>query len=104
MGGQSRYLRDLDRRFGRAVDEAVIRPIPRGLTDAELDLEHNRVTQPAVPVPVRAWVAYEAAVIRPECEAIAWTSRAVHLRIRMASGATHLVWVWASAVDRPPRQ
>lgn len=100
MGGQTRYDRDLDRRIERSVNEAVIRPMPRSLSDAELDLEHNRITKAEEPIPVRAWVTYEAATIRPECEAIAWTPRAVQLRVRMASGATHIVWVWASAVDR----
>ena len=100
MGGQTRYERDLDRRIQRAVNEAVIRPMPRSLSEAELDLEHNSVTKAEEPIPVRAWVTYEAATIRPECEAIAWTPRAVQLRVRMASGAIHIVWVWASAVDR----
>ena len=94
------YQRDLDRRMDRAINEAVIRPTPRGLTDAELDLEHNKVTQATEPIPVRAWVTYESATIHPECEAIAWTSRAVQLRIQMATGGNHVVWVWASAVDR----
>jgi hypothetical protein len=84
----------------RSINEAVIRPVPHSLTEAELDLEHNRVTEANEPIPVLAWVSYEAGVIRPECEAIAWTPRAVQLRIPMASGAVHQVWVWASAVDR----
>jgi hypothetical protein len=31
---------------------------------------------------------------------IAWTARAVNVRVHMSIGATHVVWVWASAVDR----
>jgi hypothetical protein len=100
MGGQTRYLDNLDRRFERAANEAVTRPMPISLTDAELDLEHRRVIVPKSPVNVRAFVRFYEAVIRPDCEAIAWTDRAVKLRVRMQSGAVHDVWVWASAVER----
>ncbi|NNC13763.1 hypothetical protein HII28_18010 [Planctomonas sp. JC2975] len=93
-------MRDLDKRIQRSINEAVIRPLPRSLTDDELDLEHNRVVKPEAPIPVRAWITYESAAIHPECEAIAWTPKAVLVKVRMASGATHEVWVWASAVDR----
>lgn len=85
MGGQTRYHDDLADRIARAVDVAVTRPQPIGLTSAEVD---------------RAFVRFHEAVIRPECEAIAWTDRAVKVRIRMQTGAQHEVWVWASAVDR----
>jgi hypothetical protein len=84
----------------RSINEAVIRPVPRSLTDEELDLEHNPVTEATEPIPVRAWVTFERSLIRPECEAVAWTSRAVQVRMRMPSGATYIAWVWASAVDR----
>jgi hypothetical protein len=49
---------------------------------------------------VRAFVRFHEAVIHPTCEAIAWTSRAVKVRVYMSTGAVHDVWVWASAVDR----
>jgi hypothetical protein len=100
MGGQTRYHRDLDRRMERSINEVVVRPVPRSLSKDELDLEHNQVTEATEPIPVRAWVTFEQATIRPECEAIAWTPRAVQVRMRMASGATYVAWVWASAVDR----
>lgn len=100
MGGQTRYHDDLARRIERAADVAVTRPIPIGLTPAEVDIEHHPVTEAQQPVPVRAFVRFHEAVIRPECEAIAWTDRAVKVRVRMQSGAEHEVWVWASAVDR----
>lgn len=100
MGGQTRYHDDLARRIERSADVAVTRPMPIGLTAAELDLEHNRVIEAPEPVPVRAFVRFHEAVIRPECEAIAWTARAVKVRVHMSTGATHEVWVWASADDR----
>jgi hypothetical protein len=100
VGGQTRYEKDLDRRIQHAAEVAVTRPQPIGLTSGELDVEHHPVTEARVPVPVRAYVRFHEAVIRPECEAIAWTDRAVKVRIRMQTGAIHEIWVWASAVDR----
>lgn len=100
MGGQTRYENDLSGRIERAADVAVTRPQPIGLTPAELDIEHHPVIEARAPIPVRAFIRFHEAVIRPECEAIAWTDRAVRLRVRMQTGATHEVWVWASAVDR----
>ena len=63
MGGQTRYTRDLDRRMQRSINEAAIRPLPRSLTEDEIDLCHNRVIKPESPVPVRAWITYELATI-----------------------------------------
>jgi hypothetical protein len=100
MGRQARYVDDMARRTERSVDVAVTRPKPIGLTDAELDLDHNPVTEAGEPLPVRAFVRFHEAVIHPTCEAIAWTSRAVKVRVYMSTGAVHDVWVWASAVDR----
>jgi hypothetical protein len=100
MGGQSRYLDDKARRTERSVDVAVTRPQPIGLTKAELDVENHPVTEAQESVPVRAYVRFHEAVIRPQCEAIAWTDRAVKVRLHMSAGAVHEVWVWASAVDR----
>jgi len=100
MGGQTRYQNDLAQRIEASADVSVTRPMPIGLTAAELDLDHNQVTTAPTPIPVRAFVRFHEAVIRPECEAIAWTARAVKVRVHMKSGATHETWVWASAVDR----
>jgi hypothetical protein len=100
MGQQKRYIEDFARRTERSVDVAVTRPMPIGLTDAELDLEHNSITEADEPIPVRAFVRFHEAVIHPTCEAIAWTNRAVKVRVYMSTGAIHNVWVWASAVDR----
>lgn len=100
MGGQARYEDDLGDRIERATDVAVTRPQPIGLTPAELDIEHHPVTQARSAIPVRAFIRFHEAVIRPQCEAVAWTDRAVRVRVRMQTGATHEVWVWASAVDR----
>ncbi|GAB3615439.1 hypothetical protein [Humibacter ginsengisoli] len=100
MGGQTRYDRDLGRRIERSVNTAVTRPRPISLTDAELDLEHARVVEADSPIPVRAFVRFHEAVIRPEGEAIAWTPRAVKVHFTMVDGSQHVVWVWASAVDR----
>ena len=100
MGGQTRYVEDVDRRIQYAMDVAVTRPQPISLTDAELDLAHNQVTEASAPIKVRAFVRFHEAVIRPDAEAVAWTPRAVKIRFTMQSGARHEVWVWASAVDR----
>ena len=100
MGGQTRYTDDVAERIGRAAEVAVTRPRPISLTEAELDLEHNRVVEATAPIPVRAFVRFHEAVIRPQAEAVAWTSRAVKIRFTMQNGARHEVWVWASAVDR----
>lgn len=100
MGGQTRYEGDLAGRIERAAAVAVTRPQPVSLTRAEVDPDHNLITTARTPIPVRAFVRFHEAVIRPECEAIAWTDRAVKIRFTMQTGATHEVWVWASAVDR----
>ncbi|WP_460537839.1 hypothetical protein [Humibacter ginsengiterrae] len=78
----------------------MTRPRPISLTDDELDLTHNHVTEASEPVKVRAFVRFHEAVIHPEAEAVAWTARAVKIRFTMQNGARHEVWVWASAVDR----
>jgi len=101
MGGQTRYVDDVDRRVAYAMEVAVTRPRPISLTDDELDLAHHPVTEAAEPIKVRAFVRFHEAVIRPEAEAVAWTPRAVKVRFTMQNGASHEVWVWASAVDRP---
>ncbi|NNC14081.1 hypothetical protein HII28_19660 [Planctomonas sp. JC2975] len=100
MGGQTRYVDNVDRRIAYAMEVAVTRPQPVSLTEAELDLEHNRVTHADEPIKVRAFVRFHEAVIRPRAEAVAWTPRAVKIRFTMQNGARHEVWVWASAVDR----
>jgi hypothetical protein len=100
VGEQTRYEKDLAGRIERAAEVAVTRPQPIGLTPGELDIEHHPVTGATAPVAVRAYIRFHEAVIRPECEAIAWTDRAVKVRIRMQTGAVHEVWVWASAVER----
>lgn len=100
MGGQTRYEADIANRIERAADVAVTRPQPIGLTPAELDIRHHPVTRARTAIPVRAFIRFHEAVIRPQCEAIAWTDRAVRIRVRMQTGYTHEVWVWASAVDR----
>jgi hypothetical protein len=83
-----------------AMEVAVTRPRPISLTDDELDLDHNEVTQADTPIPVRAFVRFHEAVIRPHAEGVEWTARAVKIRFTMQNGARHEVWVWASAVDR----
>jgi hypothetical protein len=100
MGGQTRYVEDVDRRIQHAMEVTVTRPRPISLTDDELDLAHNQVTEASAPIRVRAFVRFYEAVIRPEAEAVAWTPRAVKVRFTMQNGARHEVWVWASAVDR----
>lgn len=86
--------------IGLSIEEAAVRPEPIGLTERELDLASHPVTEAKHPIPVRAFVRFHEVVIRPDCEAIAWTDRAVKVRWTMHNGTTPEVWVWASAVDR----
>jgi hypothetical protein len=97
MGTNRRYG---DRQFDRAIEEAATRPAPVELTEAELDFANHPIITAPIPIPVRAFVRFHEAVIRPNAEAIAWTDRAVQIRWTMHSGAVKTVWVWASAVDR----
>jgi hypothetical protein len=102
MGQNRRYP---GHSIDREIEEAVTRPMPIGLTPAEVDLEHHQVIEARDPLPVTAFVRFHEAVIRPDCVAIAWTDRAVKVSWTARSGYTHEVWVWASAVDRrPPRK
>lgn len=98
--GQTRYVDRVAEKINHGIDVTLTRPLPISLTDGELDLEHNRVTEARKPIPVRAFVRFHEAVIRPDAIAVAWTPRAVKIRFTMANGARHEVWVWASAVDR----
>lgn len=96
MGSNRRYPgHDLDRQ----IEEAVLRPVPVSLTPAELDLEHHPVTEAPALMPARAWVRFHEATIRPDCEVIAWTDRAVQVRWTMRGGHVRTAWVWASAVE-----
>ena len=96
MGENKRYGEGIEQQ----IEEAVIRPQPIGLTDAELDLAHHPITEAQTPIPVRAYLRFPEAVIRPECVVIAWTDRAVKLRVTMRNSTATDVWVWASAVER----
>lgn len=97
MGSNKRYP---GHRIDNEIDEVVIRAKPIGLSPAELNLEEHPPVAAQQPVPVRAWVRFTEAVIRPECEAIAWTDRAVQVRWITHGGETMTTWVWASAVER----
>lgn len=87
----------------RGIDTMVTRPRPISLSDEELDLQRHPVTQAHQPVPVRAWVRFYEATVRPEAEAIAWTDKAVQIRWTTQQGATLTAWVWASAVEKRAR-
>jgi hypothetical protein len=99
MGENKRY----GGAIGREIEEAVVRPKPIGLSEAELDLAHHPMTEAETPIAVRAYVRFHEAVIRPDCEAIGWTDRAVKLRLTIRNGPVSEVWVWASAVERCDR-
>jgi len=96
-----------NKRYGGAIEqqieEAVVRPKPIGLSEAELDIAHHPITEAEAPIAVRAYVRFHESVIRPNCEAIAWTDRAVKIRLTIRNGAMSEVWVWASAVERRGR-
>lgn len=100
MGTNKRYADHYDRLMRKRITETLIRPEPVSLSDAELDPEHNPITQAQHPVPIRAWARYPEAVARVEGRAIAWTSRAVQIEWEDLAGTTHRTWVWASAVDK----
>lgn len=100
MGTPSRYDNG---RMDTAIDAIITRPVPVSLTDEELDLEHHRVTEASRPVPVRAWVRFHEATVRPRAEAIAWTDKAVKIRWTTHQGARMTAWVWASAVEHHPK-
>jgi hypothetical protein len=59
-----------------------------------------RVSTPAVPQEVHAWILWEDGVEElVQAHAIAWTKRAVRVRLR-APPHQHEVWVWAGSVER----
>jgi hypothetical protein len=59
-----------------------------------------KVTAPASPLLVRAWVLWEDGVEElVPAYAVAWTIRAVRVRFG-APPHQHEVWVWAGAVER----
>jgi hypothetical protein len=99
MGQNRRYP---GHAIDREIEEAVTRPQPMTLTDAEVDAAHHPITTPAKPVHVEAWVRFHEATVRPLCEAIAWNDHAVQVRWTMRSGRTVTAWVWRSAVGSPP--
>lgn len=103
MGSNRRYP---EMGIGRGIEEILIRAQPVSLTDDELDVEHHPIYRPTEPRPVRAWVRFPETVIRPECEAIAWTDRAVQVRWTSVAGIVRTAWVWRGAIedgwDRPP--
>lgn len=94
--GKSKYERGID----EGIDAYVTSARPISLSPAELELERHPVTAASEPVPVRAWVRFHEASIRPAAEAIAWTDKAVQIRWTTIQGASLTAWVWASAVER----
>ena len=84
----------------REIDEVVLDQSPVSLSWVELDVEHHPVTfaDPLTPRWVRAWVRFPETVLRPTCEVVAWTDRAVQVRWTTHAGSTKTAWVWASAI------
>jgi hypothetical protein len=86
-----------NRRYGSevtdaAINEALIRPRPISLTEAEIGKEE--VTEPPKPSSVLAWVRYPESPIRVEARAIAWTERAVKVEWTIRDGSVQQAWVW----------
>ncbi|WP_313540301.1 hypothetical protein [Leifsonia aquatica] len=87
-----------------AIEEAVTRPGPVGLTEQEVDLSHDPAVAPAKPAPAVAYVRFHEAVVRPDVEVLAWNEHAVRIRFTGRDGQRHEGWVWKDAVRvRPPR-
>ncbi len=89
-------------RVDRGIDAFAVRPLPISLTPAEVDIEKNPPRQPREPIPVRAWVRFHEATVRPEGVAVAFTDKAVLVRWESIDGRQLQAWVWASAVERLP--
>lgn len=100
MGTNKRYPSRIADDIAARVPQAVSRPRPVSLSDAELDKENTRVTTAPEPIPVRAWVRYPEAPVRTVARALAWTPRAVLIEWESPNGGTTRAWVWASAVER----
>ena len=81
-----------------AINDFIITPRPVGLSAEEL--EGRPVAEGDTPVPVTAWVRYPQTADQVEGRVIAHTSRAVLVQYTAHGGATHLVWVWGSAVTK----
>ncbi|MCS5718587.1 hypothetical protein N1027_10625 [Herbiconiux sp. CPCC 205763] len=97
MGQNRRYGSDLT---DAAVTEAVTRPMPISLSEAERGA--GAVREAEEPPEVEAWVRFPETPVRVRGRAVAWTDRAFWVEFEMRSGATHRVWVWASAVTGVP--
>jgi hypothetical protein len=100
MGTNKRYPSHVAAGIDRRIEQMLTRAQPISLTDAELDKEHQKLTKPAEPVPVRAWVRYPETSVRAEGRAIAWTAKAVFVEWDLPDGGVTRAWVWASAVER----
>jgi hypothetical protein len=58
MGTNKRYASYYDKLMEKRVTELLIRPNPLTLSDAEIDAEHDPITQAKRPIRVRAWARY----------------------------------------------
>lgn len=85
-----------------AIDQAVTRPRPVWLTEAEVDLQHDPAIVPETPASAIAYVRFHEAVVRPEVEVVAWNHHAVRIRFTGRDGQTHEGWVWKDAVRARP--
>lgn len=79
------------------IAESVLRPMPRTLTTAEVG---GPVTEATAPIPVIAWVPFPTVSVELDCEAVAWSPRAVRVRFQLRDLQSRDCWVWASAVRR----
>jgi len=71
---------------------------PRGLHPRQYG---SPQTEPDQPIPVRAWILLVDGREREiDAEAIAWTTRAVHIRFLDHHQRPEDTWVWAGAVTR----
>ncbi|SEB56452.1 hypothetical protein SAMN04489806_1120 [Paramicrobacterium humi] len=81
----------------RGIDTFLTRTRPISLSNEELDLKNNPVRRPSAPIPVRAWVRFFEATVRPDAEAIAWTDKAVQALGDTARGDAHGMGVGVSS-------
>ena len=81
------------------VDRVPMRDMARQVPQKVL--AGARVSRPEEPPRVRAWVIDgRGHDVEVDGEAVAWTTRAVHVHYQDPHGREGWVWVWASAVTR----
>jgi hypothetical protein len=105
LGSNKRYADYYDRLMSDRIAEGLIEgKTVQSLGKHELDLEHEPVTRPPQPRPVRAWVRFNDVPLLVDAEMVAWTNYAAAIRWKIRD-TEYKAWVWGSAIrDAPPRR